>query len=156
MINDITASGQSQCRKRFKMFNKMESSREIASTRRTIGICSVFSRRFPGKFFERNVKKALQVLDELLASKEAIQKIFIIIANHYMKLIVTKELMERSQDVAKYLEIKEYPASKYKEQASKFTKSELITIYKKLAKLDIDSKLSKIDLKLGLQKIIME
>jgi hypothetical protein len=44
------------------MFNKMDSSREIASKRRTIGICSVFSRRFPGigttggSFFPDNKK----------------------------------------------------------------------------------------------------
>jgi len=104
----------------------------------------------------RDIKASLKNLDDLLANKEAIQKLFVIIANHFMKLLITKELVEKRKDVASFLEIKEYPAKKYKEQASRFTKQELISIYKKFAKLDSDSKLSKMDLKIGLQKIIME
>lgn len=103
----------------------------------------------------KNYREALYFLDELIENKEPIQKIVIMIAKHFKSLLVTKIAIEKNKDVMNELNAKSsYAVNKYKEQARRFTKQELVSVINKLAKLDIDSKLGKIDLKIGLEKII--
>ncbi len=79
------------------------------------------------------------------------------IAKHFKALLVTKIAVEQNKNVLNELSTKStYAANKYKEQARSFSKKELITSIKSLAKLDVDSKLGKIDLKIGLEKWICE
>ena len=95
---------------------------------------------------QKNKKKALISLNELIENKEPIQKIVIMIAKHFKSLLVAKIAMEQNKDVLAELNTKSaYAAGKYKNQAKCFSKEELTNMIKKLAKLDIDSKLGKID-----------
>ena len=105
----------------------------------------------------KNVKNALICLNELIENKEPIPKIVIMIAKHFKSLLVTKIAAEQNLNVMNELGTKStYAANKYKEQARRFSKEELVNMIKKLAKLDVDSKIGKIDLKIGLEKIICE
>ena len=105
----------------------------------------------------KNVKNALICLNELIENKEPIQKIVIMIAKHFKSLLVTKIATEQNLNVMNELGTKStYATNKYKEQARRFSKQELVNMIKKLAKLDVDSKIGKIDLKIGLEKIICE
>lgn len=91
---------------------------------------------------QKNKSKALSSLDELIESKEPIQKIAIMIAKHFKSLLVAKIALEENKNLLEELNAKSmYAVNKYKEQARRFKKEELILIIKKLAKLDIDSKL---------------
>lgn len=86
--------------------------------------------------------KALKSLEELLENKEPIQKIVIMMAKHFKSLLVAKIAIEEGKNVLEELNAKStYAVNKYKEQARRFEKNELIDIVRKLAKLDIDSKL---------------
>ena len=79
------------------------------------------------------------------------------IAKHFKSLLVTKIATEQNLNVMNELGTKStYATNKYKEQARRFSKQELVNMIKKLAKLDVDSKIGKIDLKIGLEKIICE
>ena len=105
----------------------------------------------------KNKAKALKCLEELIENKEPIQKITIMIAKHFKSLLVAKIATEENKNIMNELNTKStYAANKYKEQARRFSKQELIEIIKKLAKLEIDSKIGKIDLKIGLEKLICE
>lgn len=105
----------------------------------------------------KNVKNALICLNELIENKGPIQKIVIMIAKHFKSLLVTKIATEQNLNVMNELGTKStYATNKYKEQARRFSKQELVNMIKKLAKLDVDSKIGKIDLKIGLEKIICE
>ncbi len=103
----------------------------------------------------KNIKGALNALNELLANKEPIQKIVIMIAKHFKSLLVAKVAMMEKRNVMEELATKSpYAASKYQNQAKLFTFDELKTKVRDLAKLDIDSKTGLIDLKIGLEKVI--
>lgn len=105
----------------------------------------------------KNTKRALMCLEELTENKEPIQKIAIMIAKHFKSLLVAKIATEQNKNLLSELNTKStYAANKYKEQARRFNKQELIKMIEKLAKLDVDSKIGKIDLKIGLEKIICE
>ena len=104
----------------------------------------------------RRIASALNNLEKLLNNKEPIQKILIMITRHFKTLILTKECIEQGKSVEKELAISSYPAMKYSTQARNFSKQELVDIFKRLCKLDIDTKTSNIDIKIGLQKILMQ
>ena len=92
----------------------------------------------------KNKAKALKCLEELIENKEPIQKIAIMIAKHFKSLLVAKIAVEENKNLMDELNTKStYATNKYKEQARRFSKKELIEIIKKLAKLDIDSKIRK-------------
>ncbi len=104
---------------------------------------------------DRNKSKSLKVLDNLLDSKEPIQKIAIMLAKHFKNLMIAKFCKEQGKNVAVELNVSPYPASKYTNQANNFSKEELISIFKSFAELDLNSKIGNIDLKVGLQRIIL-
>ena len=96
-------------------------------------------------------------LTDLLDQKEPIQKIAIMIAKHFKSLLVAKIATQEGKNVMDYLSTKSvYAANKYKEQAKRFTKEELIRMISDLAQLDVDAKNGKIDLLIGLQKVIAQ
>ena len=100
---------------------------------------------------------ALNYLNDLIENKEPIQKIIIMISKHFKSLLVAKIATSENKNLLEELNTKStYAANKYKEQARRFEKQELISIIMKFAKLDVDSKIGKIDLKIGLEKIICE
>jgi DNA polymerase-3 subunit delta len=105
---------------------------------------------------QRRPDYALDMLEKLLEQKEPIQKILVMITRHFKNLLLVKLCLNRGNSVEQKLGIKSYPAMKYTAQCKNFTVDELVSIFKKLAKLDINSKTINSDLKVGIQKIIME
>lgn len=103
----------------------------------------------------KNIKNALNMLNELIENKEPIQKIVIMIAKHFKSLLVAKIAIMENRNVLDELATKSpYAANKYKAQSKSFTIDELKEKVLQFSKLDIDSKTGKIDLKIGLEKII--
>ena len=106
---------------------------------------------------KKNIKEALNTLQNLIYNKEPIQKILITLYNHFKKLYFTKLATDEKKDVAQVLNLKPnqlFLVSKYKMQAGYFTKQELKNILDELILLDRNSKIGIIDLNLGLEAIL--
>ncbi len=100
----------------------------------------------------RNISNTLKFLEELLAQKEPLQKILIMIARHFKSLLITKICILENRSIADELNTKfPFIINKYKDQARRFELNELEDIIINLANLDADSKIGKIDLKIGLE-----
>lgn len=106
---------------------------------------------------QKKVKEAMEVLYNLIASKEPIQKILITLYNHFKKLYFVKLAVANNKDVAISLNLKPnqmFLVNKYKLQAKGFKTSELRKIIQELEDLDYKYKIGLIDLNLGLEAIL--
>ena len=106
---------------------------------------------------QKKVKEAMEVLYNLIASKEPIQKILITLYNHFKKLYFVKLAIANNKDVATSLNLKPnqmFLVNKYKLQAKGFKTSELRKIIKELEDLDYKYKIGLIDLNVGLEAIL--
>lgn len=106
---------------------------------------------------KKNIKQARVVLNNLLYSKEPIQKILITLYNHFKKLYITKLAIEQNRNLAECMNLKPnqiFLVNKYKAQSEYFSKTELKEILEKLIELDVDYKVGKIDLNVGLDAIL--
>ena len=108
---------------------------------------------------QKKVKEAMDVLYNLIASKEPIQKILITLYNHFKKLYFTKLAIASNKDIATSLNLKPnqiFLVNKYKMQAKGFKTEELRKIVQELEDLDYNYKIGLIDLNIGLDDIICE
>ena len=108
-------------------------------------------------FGKKDIKKALDVLNNLIYAKEPIQKILITLYNHFKKIYITKLASKYNKDVATSLELKPNQAflvGKYKMQANYFQESELKEVLQCLRDLDYQYKNGLIDLQVGLESIL--
>ena len=106
---------------------------------------------------KKNTKEALNVLNNLLYSKEPIQKILITLYNHFKKLYIVKLSERFNKNLAESLGLKPnqmFLTSKYKMQANYFKENELRSIIEELINLDSNYKIGKIDLNIGLESIL--
>ncbi len=106
---------------------------------------------------QKKVKEAMEVLYNLIASKEPIQKIFITLYNHFKKLYFVKLAIYYNKDIAQSLQLKPnqmFLVNKYKLQAKGFKTSELKKIIQELEDLDYKYKIGLIDLNVGLEAIL--
>ena len=106
---------------------------------------------------KKNTKEAIEVLRNLILSKEPLQKILITLYGHFKKLYLTKIAISLKKDIASSLELKpnqSFLANKYKTQASYFKLSELRIILQELCDLDFKYKIGLIDLETGLESIL--
>ena len=106
---------------------------------------------------QKKVKEAMEVLYNLIASKEPIQKILITLYNHFKKLYFVKLAIFYNKDIAQSLQLKPnqmFLVNKYKTQSKGFKTSELINIIKELQNLDYKYKIGQIDLNIGLEAIL--
>ena len=106
---------------------------------------------------QKKVKEAMEVLYNLIASKEPIQKILITLYNHFKKLYFVKLSIEYNKDIAESLQLKPnqmFLVNKYRQQAKSFKTSELKNIIQKLQDLDYKYKIGLIDLNVGLEAIL--
>ena len=106
---------------------------------------------------QKKVKEAMDVLYNLIASKEPIQKILITLYNHFKKLYFTKLAIASNKDIATSLNLKPnqiFLVNKYKMQAKGFKTEELRKIVQELEDLDYNYKIGLIDLNVGLDAII--
>jgi len=106
---------------------------------------------------QKKVKEAMEVLYNLIASKEPIQKILITLYNHFKKLYFVKLATYYNKDIAQSLQLKPnqiFLVNKYKIQAKGFKTSELRKIIQELEDLDYKYKIGLIDLNVGLEAIL--
>ena len=106
---------------------------------------------------KKETQKALQVLKNLIANKEPIQKILITLYNNFKKLYITKLAVRENKDLISSLNLKPnqtFLVNKYKTQANYFSNKELSKILQGLRDLDYNSKNGLIDLQVGLEAIL--
>ena len=108
---------------------------------------------------KRQIKKALEVLYNLIYQKEPIQKILITLYNHFKKLYITSVAIREKKEISASLNLKPnqmFLINKYKNQARYFKEKELRKILEELINLDYNYKNGLIDLQLGLETILCE
>lgn len=106
---------------------------------------------------KRDISKALEVLNNLLYSKEPIQRILITLYNHFKKLYIVKLSERFHKDLATSMNLKPnqmFLTTKYKNQARYFETKELRRILDELINLDANYKSGLIDLNIGLETIL--
>ncbi len=106
---------------------------------------------------KKDITKSLEVLNNLLYSKEPIQKILITLYNHFKKLYIVKLAEKYKKDLATAMNLKPnqmFLTSKYKAQARYFETSELRKVLEELINLDANYKIGLIDLNIGLEAIL--
>lgn len=106
---------------------------------------------------KKNIKQARSVLNNLLYSKEPIQKILITLYNHFKKLYITKLAIEQNRNLAECMNLKPnqmFLVNKYRAQSEYFKRLELKEILEQLINLDANYKQGKIDLNVGLDAIL--
>lgn len=99
----------------------------------------------------------MEVLNNLIYSKEPIQKILIILYNHFKKIYLTKLAIKYNKDIATSINLKAnqtFLVNKYKMQAKSFLEQELKNILQELRDLDYNSKNGIIDLQVGIESIL--
>ena len=105
----------------------------------------------------RKIDKALEVLDNLIYQKEAIQKILITLYNHFKKVYLCTIAVNLNKDITTSLGLRSnqtFFVAKYKKQASYFKINELRDILNSLIDLDYNYKNGKIDIDIGLRSIL--
>ncbi|NLC87967.1 MAG: DNA polymerase III subunit delta [Clostridiaceae bacterium] len=106
---------------------------------------------------KKRIDEALKVLNGLIYQKEPIQKILIMLYNHFKKLYMIKIAQRENQNIADILVLKPtqtFLMTKYKTQASFFKEAELKKIIEELINLDYNYKIGKIDINVGLESIL--
>ena len=106
---------------------------------------------------EKNIKKALSVLDDLIYNKEPIQKIIITLYNHFRRLYLTKLAIIEKRNILQTLNLKPnqtFLINKYQKQANYFSIEEIKNILIELIDLDYNYKSGLIDLDIGLKSIL--
>ena len=106
---------------------------------------------------KKNTKQAIEVLRNLVLSKEPLQKILITLYNHFKKIYLVKLAIAQNKDVTSYLDLKPnqaFLANKYKAQAGYFKLKELRRILQEFCDLDYKYKIGLIDLNVGLEAIL--
>ena len=106
---------------------------------------------------KKDITKALEVLNNLIYTKEPIQKILITLYNHFKKLYIVKLAEIYKKDLAQAMNLKPnqlFLTNKYKAQARYFETKELRKILEELINLDANYKIGLIDLNIGLEAIL--
>ncbi len=106
---------------------------------------------------KKDVSKSLEVLNNLIYSKEPIQKILITLYNHFKKIYFTGLAVKTNKDIISTLKLKPnqtFLVNKYKTQARYFGEKDLRKILQSLIDLDYNYKNGLIDLQVGLESIL--
>lgn len=106
---------------------------------------------------KKNIKQALNVLNNLIYEKEPIQKILITLYNHFKKLYIVTLANKYNKNITEALNLKPnqmFLTDKYRMQAKYFKENELRNILEELIDLDGNYKAGIIDLNVGLESIL--
>ena len=106
---------------------------------------------------KKDIKKSLDILNELLYQKEAIQKILITLYNHFKKLYIVKLSEKYKKDLAEAMLLKpnqSFLLNKYRTQAKYFSEIEIRSILDEMINLDTNYKNGLIDINIGLEAIL--
>ena len=105
----------------------------------------------------KNIEKAISTLHNLILNKEPVQRLLILIYNHFKKLYFTKLSEKSNKNLAESLGLKPnqmFLTSKYKKQSQYFEENTLRKILQELTNLDANSKVGKVELQTGLEAIL--
>ena len=106
---------------------------------------------------KKNISEAMQILQDLLYSKEPIQKILITLYNHFKKIYIVILAEKEGRNALEVLNLKPnqtFLITKYKAQAKYFTEQELRKLIEELIELDYKYKTGNIDINIGLDAIL--
>ena len=106
---------------------------------------------------KKEIKSSLDILNNLIYSKEPAQKILITLYNHFKKLYITKLAKNQNRNLAQELNLKPnqlFLTSKYEMQSKYFTEKELKERLQDMIELDRKSKVGLIDINIGLETLI--
>ena len=106
---------------------------------------------------QKQTRKALDVLKNLIYNKEPIQRILVMLYNHFKKLYFLKLAIRSNKDIVTSLSLKPnqtFLVNKYKTQSKYFTEKELREVLQALRDLDVNYKNGLIDLQVGLEAIL--
>lgn len=106
---------------------------------------------------KKNIKEALNILNELLYMKEPIQKILITLYNHFKKLYIVKLSEKYRKDLAAAMNLKpnqSFLLNKYRTQARYFEEKDVRSILDEMSDLDAKYKIGLIDINIGLEAIL--
>ena len=106
---------------------------------------------------KKNTKAAMEVLNNLILTKEPVQKILITLYGHFKKLYIVKLCEKYNKNINESLKLKPnqtFLVSKYRTQAGYFKEQELKNIIQELIDLDTNYKIGLIDLNIGLEAIL--
>ena len=106
---------------------------------------------------QKQTTKALEVLKNLIYNKEPIQRILVMLYNHFKKLYFLKLATKYNKDIVTSLNLKPnqtFLVNKYKTQAKYFSEKELKDVLQALRDLDVNYKNGLIDLEVGLEAIL--
>lgn len=109
------------------------------------------------KLGQKNTRMAIEILRNLILSKEPLQVILINLYNHFKKLYLVKIAIKNNLDITSSLKLKsnqKFLVGKYRRQAEYFKEIELRKIMQELCDLDYKYKVGLIDLNIGLESII--
>ena len=106
---------------------------------------------------KKNTQNAIEILRNLVLSKEPLQKILVTLYNHFKKLYLTKIAISENRNIAESLELKPnqtFLTNKYRTQSSYFKTKELRRILQEFCDLDYKYKIGLIDIQVGLESIL--
>ena len=103
---------------------------------------------------KKNIKESINVLHNLLYSKEPIQKILVMLYNHFKKLYIVKISQGNIAQALKLKPNQTFLVNKYQNQAKFFDEKELRNLLEELINLDEKSKNGNIDLNVGLESVL--
>ena len=106
---------------------------------------------------KKKIAESIEVLHNLIYAKEPVQRILVMLYNHFKKLYIIKLALEENKNIAQSLKLKPNQAflvNKYTMQAKYFDKNELRNLLEELIKLDSSSKKGGIDINVGLEAVL--
>ena len=102
----------------------------------------------------KDKKKSLILMNELILKKEAEQFILIMLYKHFMNLFLLRVATDEGRASAEELSINPYVYRKLLGQLKNYEKDELRNILRKLVELDVKSKKGEVDLRIGLEVLL--
>lgn len=104
---------------------------------------------------KKNIHEAINVLHDLIYAKEPVQKILVMLYNHFKKLYIVQ--LSKGQNVAQNLKLKPnqtFLVSKYQNQAKFFTQDEMRNLLNEFMYIDEASKSGNLDINVGLESVL--
>ena len=102
----------------------------------------------------KDKKKSLILMNELILKKEAEQFILIMLYKHFRNLFLLRVATDEGRASADELSINPYVYRKLISQVKNYEKGELRNILRKLVELDVKSKKGEVDLRVGLEVLL--
>ena len=104
---------------------------------------------------KKKIHEAINVLHDLIYAKEPVQKILVMLYNHFKKLYIVQ--LSNGQNVAQNLKLKPNQTilvSKYQNQAKFFTQDEIRNLLNEFMYIDEASKSGNLDINVGLESVL--